>query len=156
LKKVNQVFLYHIDKASLQDIVELTFIKKRMVGLFKFMEDKLASEQYFWAAYQDWMDLNRDYNERARELEQELLKQPDMKPAYLEHMQKRLQERLSEKDIDEKIAEFTMKECHAIMIVGWEIDKRQCKLLEEAIVKMKDAFTKVEIHIFQLSLISPL
>jgi len=123
LKKVNQVYLYHIDKATLQDTVELTFMKKRIAGLLKVMEDKLASEQYFWAQYQEWMDFNRDYNEKTRELEQELLKTPDLKPAYVEHMQKRLRDRIPEKEIDEKIAEFTMKECHAIMIVGWEIDK---------------------------------
>jgi len=143
LKKVNQVFLYHIDKAVLQDTVELNFFKKRITMIMKTMEDKLASQPYFWSEYQEFMDLHRFYNEKTVELEQELLKQPDMKPTYVEHMRKRLQDRVSEKEIDEKIADLCMKECTSIMIVGWEIDKRQCKLLEEAIVKLKEAFKKL-------------
>ena len=87
------------------------------------MGDKLASQPYFWAEYQEFMDIYRYYNDKTVELEQELLKQPDLKPLYVEHMRKRLQDRVPEQEIDEKIADYCMKECNSIMIVGWENDK---------------------------------
>jgi len=87
------------------------------------MEDKLASQAFFWAEYQQFMDLHRLHADKTKELEQELSQAPDLQQSYVDHLKKKLQERLSEEEIKEKIADLCMKECHSIMIVGWEDDK---------------------------------
>jgi len=143
LKKVNQVFLYHTDKCTLQDVVELTFFKKKIAALYTVMEDKLATQPYFWAEYQEFINLHRLYIDKTRELEEELTQRTDLQASYAEHLKKRLQERPSEVEIKEKIADLCMKECHSIMIVGWQENKKHCKLLEEAIEKLKEAYAKI-------------
>ena len=88
------------------------------------MEDKLATQPYFWAQYQEFIDLHRDFNDKAKELETTLDNNSEVQPNYREHLKKRLeQDRMTDKEIDEKIADLCMKECHSIMIVGWEVDK---------------------------------
>lgn len=87
------------------------------------MEDKLATQPHFWAAFQEFIDLHRMYNEKTKELDEELSSKTDFVASYVEHTRKRLHDRLSEKEIDEKVADLCMKECHSIMVIGWEDDK---------------------------------
>jgi len=87
------------------------------------MEDKLATQPYFWAEYQEFINLHRLYIDKTRELEEELTQRTDLQASYAEHLKKRLQERPSEVEIKEKIADLCMKECHSIMIVGWQENK---------------------------------
>lgn len=87
------------------------------------MEDKLATQPYFWAQFQEFTALHSRYNERTLELEEELDQRADLEKSYKEHLRARLRDRIPEKDIIEKVADLCMKECHSIMVVGWEEDK---------------------------------
>lgn len=87
------------------------------------MEDKLATQPYFWAQYQEFIASHNRFNQIALELEGEINQRDNLEKSYKEHLKARLSDRIPEQDINERVADLCMKECHSIMIVGWEEDK---------------------------------
>ncbi len=87
------------------------------------MEDKLATQPFFWAEYQSFIDMQKVYTEKTKELEEELRNQENMEMSHFEHLVKRLRDRMTDIEVQEKMADLCMKECHSIMIIGWEDDK---------------------------------
>jgi len=87
------------------------------------LEDKLPNKPYFWHKYQLFYDLQREYNAKLKEIEEELNTREGLQQSYVDHLRTKLQERFTYKEIDESIADLCLKECHSIMVVGWEEDK---------------------------------
>ncbi len=87
------------------------------------MGERLSNKPYLWSRYQIFMELNRDYNTRAKDLIAELETKTEISESYVKHVKGKLLDQYTEAQINENIADLCLKECHAIMIVGWEIDK---------------------------------
>jgi len=100
----------------------------------------MAPRHYFWIRFQEFIQDHREFNIKAVELVQSLEKKEGVNKTYIETAKERVLDTLKPKEIRELMAELCLKECHSIMVVGWEIDKKQCTLLREAMNRLKDAY----------------
>jgi hypothetical protein len=87
------------------------------------MENYLANKSFFWSRYQIFVQLHDNYNTKLTTLFEESKNKEGVSKSFTDHLKSKMKETWTSKEMDEKIADLSMKECHTIMIVGWEIDK---------------------------------
>lgn len=84
----------------------------------------MAGTPEVWARYQIFTELHRIYNDKLEEVAKVDINEATVKyPGFEQQRENIMKERMTDKDIDEKLADLCLKECHSIMIVGWETDK---------------------------------
>jgi len=143
LEKLNQISIYHIQKLTLDNLVSTNFMQKKIEKLYKMLGDKISGLPELWARYQIFTEMHKIYNEKLAEIESIEIEPNSKYEGFVQQRDNILNERMTVKEIDEKVADLCLKECHSIMIVGWESDKKRCEQLEKAIVKLQKAYTRV-------------
>jgi hypothetical protein len=87
------------------------------------MENQLATKPHYWSKFQDFLELNYLYNEKLEAIKEEMKNKEGLSDSYAQHLKKKIDDSFTKEEINHLLAELALKECHTIMIVGWEIDK---------------------------------
>eukprot|EP01017_Pseudomicrothorax_dubius_P031229 TRINITY_DN3965_c0_g2_i2.p3 TRINITY_DN3965_c0_g2~~TRINITY_DN3965_c0_g2_i2.p3 ORF type:complete len:118 (-),score=35.33 TRINITY_DN3965_c0_g2_i2:240-593(-) len=117
MQHVTEVYRYAIkEMVDTRQYFDADFMTRRIERVFKFAEPFLAKHEYFWGRWAEYHEYRGIYlRERAKiAIPKEA---PEKQAEALEKLNAEL------KEAQTQVAEYCLKECQTIMVVGWEIEK---------------------------------